>query len=51
VKIINAQGQSVFVEQLFNAETKVNIRELAAGIYVVRVYVGNKISNMRFEKL
>jgi hypothetical protein len=51
VKIINAQGQAVLVEQLFNAETKLNIRELAAGSYVVRVYVGNKISNMRFEKL
>jgi hypothetical protein len=51
LKIINAQGQAVLVEQLFNAETKLNISELAAGSYVVRVYCGNRISNLRFEKL
>lgn len=51
VKIINAQGQAVLVEQLFNAETKLNISELAAGSYVVRVYCGKRIENLRFEKM
>jgi hypothetical protein len=51
VKIINAQGLAVLVEQLFNAETKLNISELVAGNYVVRFYCGNKIENLRFEKM
>jgi hypothetical protein len=51
VKIINAQGQVVLVEQLFNAETKLNISELVAGNYVVRFYCGNKIENLRFDKM
>jgi hypothetical protein len=51
VKIINAQGQSVLVEQLFSGETKLNISELVAGSYVVRVYCGNRIENLRFEKI
>jgi len=51
VKFINAQGQAVLVEQLFSTETVLNINELAAGSYVVRVYCGNKIENLRFEKM
>ncbi|MDD2637119.1 MAG: T9SS type A sorting domain-containing protein, partial [Bacteroidales bacterium] len=51
VKIINAQGQTVLVEQLFNLETTLNINELSAGSYVARVYCGNRIENFRFEKI
>jgi hypothetical protein len=51
VKIVNAQGQTVLVEQLFNAETELNISELVAGSYVVRVYCGKRISNIQFTKM
>ena len=50
VKIINAQGQSVLMEQLFNAETKLDINALPAGSYIARIYCGNKIENLRFAK-
>jgi hypothetical protein len=51
VKIVNAQGQTVLVEQLFNAETKLNISALPSGSYIARIYCENRIENLRFEKL
>ena len=51
VKIINSLGQSVLVEQLLNAETELNISGLPAGSYIARIYCGNRIENLRFEKM
>jgi len=51
VKIINTQGQSVMVEQLFDQETTLNINDLNSGNYVVRVYFENQIFNYKVEKI
>ncbi|MDD4149342.1 MAG: T9SS type A sorting domain-containing protein [Bacteroidales bacterium] len=51
VEIINAAGQVVLTKNISTQETEINIKELVAGSYVVRVYCGNKIENLRFEKI
>ncbi len=51
IEILNSAGQVVLTKNLSSEETEINIKELATGSYVVRVYCGNKIENLRFEKM
>lgn len=51
IEILNSAGQVVLTENVSSEETEINIKELATGSYVVRVYCGNKIENLRFEKM
>ncbi len=50
IKIINATGQAVLVQQLHTKETKLNISQLPKGNYIARIYCGNSIKNVKFVK-
>ncbi len=50
IKIINATGQAVLVQQLHAKETKLNISQLPKGNYIARLYCGNSIKNVKFVK-
>ncbi len=50
IKIINATGQAVLVQQLHTKETKLNISQLPKGNYIARLYYGNSIKNVKFVK-
>lgn len=50
IKIINATGQDVLVQQLHLKETKLNISQLPKGNYIARIYCGNSIKNVKFVK-
>jgi hypothetical protein len=51
VKIINAQGQQVLVQQLLEHESILNIKDLPKGNYIARVFCGNKIINLKLMKI
>jgi len=50
VKILNLQGQTVLVQSLQSQTTRLNISDLAPGTYMVRLYYGHQIENVRVEK-
>ncbi|HQL69595.1 MAG TPA: T9SS type A sorting domain-containing protein [Bacteroidales bacterium] len=50
VKILNLQGQTVLVQPLQSQTTRLDISDLAPGTYMVRLYYGHRIENVRVEK-
>jgi len=50
VKILNLQGQTVLVQPLQSQTTRLDISGLAPGTYMVRLYYGHRIENVRMEK-
>ncbi|GEM_PF-6197565 len=50
VKILNLQGQTVLVQPLQSRTTRLDISDLATGTYLVRLYYGHRIENVRMEK-
>jgi hypothetical protein len=50
IKIVDMQGKTYISRTLSTNETLLNIHNLAAGSYIARIYQGNKIENIRFEK-
>ncbi len=50
VKILNMQGQTVLVQSLQSQTTRLDISGLALGTYMVRLYYGHRIENVRVEK-
>ncbi|MDD2636616.1 MAG: T9SS type A sorting domain-containing protein [Bacteroidales bacterium] len=51
LEIVNSAGQVVLTENISSTESEINIKKLVAGSYVVRVYCGNRIEGLRFEKI
>ncbi len=50
VKILNMQGQTMLVQSLQSQTTRLDISDLATGTYMVRLYYGHRIENVRMEK-
>ena len=50
VSIINLLGQEVLSKSLNNNETSINVADLAAGAYLVKVLSGNEIKTVKVVK-
>ncbi len=51
LEIINSLGSVVYRHETLSPETELNIKDLLPGNYTIRIYTGDKIKNLRFEKV
>jgi hypothetical protein len=50
-EILNLCGQIVYTGEINSRETTVNIGDLSQGSYILRVFSGNRVENLKFEKI
>lgn len=50
LEVVNPAGQVVREQALKGAEAEVNVADLAAGLYLVRIFLGGRMQHIRFVK-